>query len=625
MIPIKVPNLELSSGKLPAAYRIDPVMLGNPWHGLIRLGGYGNDQLETNAGPVVPCDYSSASLWPVQHCYLWRPGHAPGAPAWIATPNPDPSTGYEYTDYLLHPFYVNKGYPSFPQFIYPERADFSGTEGCHGNYIGEGWLAHGSDGLNWFVEAPIVSGFARYDPATDEVAFEIRARPWGVIARNEPAPVVLTGNAPAGQAGSAVRFDAYPGYFDETAVHDLAVVAVSPDGTRVLFGLELNPSGQVKTPMRGYLGLWEVTLNLDGAGSTMTVTLTKDRDGALGSVSKTETLTIYERRTQLNVNEYIDASGNRHVQWTGLSWVDDTSTTPEARYEDRLESYNLNGHVISAYFDQSNTLNLVYVDATYTRSESGTESASAGGEYVEDPSGNCISDDRWASAEISKTGSASVTLTIRDDAGQSVSVSYSHSLSASYRHDWGYSGCGAYYDNKTLDQSGSISMPWGSWNDAITSDPGGATADVKGLGDLVLFGFYESPPSPFAYFRGRLAFVNEANTAYAVVAAINNELWGHIAVRGYLDTATNEEEIVAWGDDPANVHVGPLFSRFGGVGGGSLSWPNYQPNRIATRAPLWLELYNRVGATTNATCWLAFNPATGQIGTGNDFRGVIWL
>jgi len=190
MIPIKVPNLELSSGKLPAAYRIDPVMLGNPWHGVVRIDTAGNATLTTNTGKTLPVDFGGGNTSFV-HTFLWKHPSAPGAPPWLSTPNPDPATGKEYTDYCLYTMWMGDG--NWPLFL-----------------------------------------SATHDGATDTCEVKLRLRPWGVIERNTPPSQNVTVTCPGGQAGGPPFIYAY---YDESATHWLSVMDVSESGRRACFGL----------------------------------------------------------------------------------------------------------------------------------------------------------------------------------------------------------------------------------------------------------------------------------------------------------------------------------------------------------------------------------------------------
>ncbi len=399
MIPLKVPNVELQSGKLPAAYRIDPVMLGNPWHGVVRIDGAGNATLTTNTGKVLTVDFGGGST-SFNHTLLWKHPSAPGAPAWLTAPNPDPSTGKEYTDYCLYTMWMGDG--NWPLFLYPTTAiDGSGNEKVVFEKHG-GWLLAASDGRNWRVE--VLS--ATHDGATDTCEVKLRLSPWGVVERNTPASQDVTVTCPGGQAGGPAFVYVY---YDESATRWLSVMDVSESGRRACFGLGYQNGDAV-----GWLGVYEISLDVLADGTiSASLTLVADRAACVGSrtVNINSVWKYRDHRAVMSTTDNGDGTSTTVID--NVIWEDRPDATSSSVYwEEGSWEFAVNGMVIGAYYD-GEVLEQVKASITRTATSSATESWSATGSALYDTTTNtCISDDRSYTARVDYTASTSLTWSI---------------------------------------------------------------------------------------------------------------------------------------------------------------------------------------------------------------------
>ena len=365
MIPLKVPNIELQSRKLPAAYRIDPVMLGNPWHGEVVHDATDPfntvTSLNTEGGPTIDASVFGGAYSPDGSHFVWKPPGTPGAPPWLTAPNPDPSTGRYYTDYLI--MWMRNGAPRF-MLPYLTSAGAMGAE-----RMPSAWLMRASDGRNWRVRVQSLS----WDTSANQVSITLYLEVYGVVENGTPpAAKIVSASCPDGQAGQSTQL-----WSEADGTKEIAWLSISRDGRRAALGMTYQVQPPSDWRHAAWIALYELELDVLPDGSaTITFSLLRDRDSCLGTFTSIVAETPTYRDTLLNVTEETQPDGTTIVRWNGINVFDGSLTSYTWLGFNGSRTEQADGYLVTAYYDDAGTLVHINGRTTATASHSFTESVS---------------------------------------------------------------------------------------------------------------------------------------------------------------------------------------------------------------------------------------------------------
>ncbi len=434
MIPIKVPNLELSSGKLPAAYRIDPVMLGNPWHGEVTHDATDPfntvTTLNTEGGPTIDASVFDGSYSPDGSHFVWKPPGAPGAPAWLSTPNPDPSTGRYYTDYLI--MWMRYG---APQFMLPYLTS-AGTMGAE--RMPSAWLMRASDGRNWRVRIQSLT----WDSAANQVSITLYVEVYGVVEKGTPpAAKTLSAFCPDGQAGQAT-----PLWNEADGYKELAWLAVSRDGRKAALGMSYYSQPASDWRRAAWIALYELEVDVQPDGSaTLTLSLLRGRDSCLGTFTSSVNEPPSYRATALDVTTTTEPDGTTIETWGGITVSNGSASNYTWLGFNGSRTEQIDGYLVTAYYDDAGTLVQVNGRTTATASHSFTESNSGATGELSLASDGTVNYDTRTSGTVDWNGTSSGYVEVQITApGGSISFRIdgqkTHQWSQTYRPEYGVPG-----------------------------------------------------------------------------------------------------------------------------------------------------------------------------------------
>ncbi len=579
MIPIKVPNLELSSGKLPAAYRIDPVMLGNPWHGLVRVDNTGNVTLETRAGVTKSCKPSTTGGDVMRHVYGLRFAEAPGLPGWFVGSNPDPVTGKEYVDYIL----VSNdafGFSQIPKLRGSKDGSTFDVEFDEAN----GWLIRGDDGRNWRVEAT---------PSVDTLAgtarFDVTFTPWWTI-ENGVLPPSQTISITTDSGGSTISV--------------VCLIALSESGKKAAF---------VAATRQTLGALWELTVGIDASGTAhASAILVQDEATSLGTLNISSNLIARNRKVQFPDNITTDPDTGDIITTNTCEWVDAGTETEVGDNLMSMRGYvsgtyqrSLTGQLIGAYY-AGDVLKKVVYETTQNVTFTSVENCSTRGySRWNSETGYCF-DNRIFEASLSEEMVNRIVQTISDgSASASVVLTETRNRTAAATRDFSTRcSTGSTTNTYTESESGGIETPLGAyeWNLSQWMPSGYVSGPMSSVTFEVAMNYpadWETNPQNWHYrlvnfpYKDFLGFggTTDDSKYSSYVFVHNNHVCGRLFCRGtqFVDLVSNPM-FFARNGDPANLALGPFFAYGKVLPAPSVSW-SQPPNAVRLYEALHAKIY----------------------------------